>query len=228
MAEMGLFEAMYSARSLRRFKPDPVPDELITKVLDAAIRAPSGSNQQSWVFVVVKDAEKRKKIGEIYKRGGALLQAFYANRSRAAHMSEKDESRLMASAMHLIEHMGEAPVHLLPCLKTEQPSGAPPVLSPEMQKAMKVMGRIGGSSIYPAVQNIILACRALGLGTVLTTIHVFFEDDVKAILGLPPEVSTYALMPIGYPTDKFGPVRRRPLNEVVVLDRWGHPWPGKI
>lgn len=228
MAEIGLFEAIYSARSLRRFKPDPVPDELISKVLDAAIRAPSGSNQQSWVFVVVKDAAKRKKIGEIYKRGGALIQAFYATRTRASHMSEKDEKRLMGSAMHLMEHMGEVPVQLFPCLKTEPPGAPPPALSAEMQQAMKVMGRIGGSSIYPAVQNIILACRALGLGTVLTTIHAFFEDEVKSILGLPSEVSTYALMPIGYPTDKFGPVRRRPLSEVAVLDSWGHPWPGKV
>src|SRR5216684_904174 len=131
----------------------------------------------------------------------------------------------MGSAMNLIEQMGEVPVHLFPCLKTEQPSGPPPVLSPEMQKAMKVMGRIGGSSIYPAVQNIILACRALGLGTVLTTIHAFFEDEVKAILKLQADIQTYALMPIGYPIDKFGPLKRRPVSEVACLDEYGKPWP---
>ena len=76
------------------------------------------------------------------------------------------------------------------------------------------------------MQNIILACRAFGLGTVLTTIHMFFEDEVKAILGLPAEVQTYALLPIGYPSDKFGPIRRRPVAEVVCLDRYGNPWKG--
>ena len=90
---------------------------------------------------------------------------------------------------------------------------------------MRTMQRLSGSSIYPAVQNIILACRAFGLGTVLTTIHAFFEDEVKTILGLPADVQTYALLPIGYPIDKFGSLRRRPVNEVAVLDRWGNPWP---
>ena len=91
---------------------------------------------------------------------------------------------------------------------------------------MRNLARMGEPSIYPAVQNIILACRAFGLGTVLTTIHMFFEDEVKAILGLPAEVQTYALLPIGYPRDKFGPIRRRPIGEVVCLDRYGNRWKG--
>jgi len=91
---------------------------------------------------------------------------------------------------------------------------------------MRGMTRAAGSSIYPAVQNIILACRAFGLGTVLTTVHMYFEDEFKAVLGLPPEVQTYALMPIGYPRGKFGPVTRRPLSEVAVRDRYGNPWKG--
>jgi nitroreductase len=122
-----------------------------------------------------------------------------------------------------MEHMGEAPVHLFACLR-QAPAAPPANLTPELQNAMRAMVRLSGSSIFPAVQNIILACRAFGLGTVLTTIHVFFEDEVKAILGLPPEMQTYALLPIGYPTDKFGPIRRRPLNEVACLDRYGNAW----
>jgi nitroreductase len=224
MAEIGLFEAMYTARSLRRFKPDPVPDEVITKILDAALRAPSGSNEQTWLFMVVKDAERRRKIGEIYKKGGAILMSLYANRTRPPHLSEKQYNQLLASATHLIDHMGEAPVHLFACLKQTAPAGAPPQLPPEIQSAMRNLGRMAGSSIYPAVQNIILACRAFGLGTVLTTLHMFFEDEVKAILNLPPEVQTFALLPIGYPVDKFGPIRRRPVSEVACLDRYGNPW----
>jgi len=223
MAEIGLFDAIYSARSLRRFKPDPVPDEVLTKVLDAAIRAPSGSNQQTWLFVVVKDAEQRRKLGEIYKKAGTIVRQLYTTRTRPPHMSEEAYRRLLASSTYLVDHMGDAPVLLLPCLKrVETPE--PPNLRPEAWAAMRGTARSAGSSIYPAVQNIILACRAYGLGTVLTTVHMFFEDEVKAILGLPPEVQTYALMPIGYPVGKFGPVNRRPVSEVAVRDRYGNPW----
>ena len=94
-----------------------------------------------------------------------------------------------------------------------------------LDRYFAAQARIAGSSIYPAVQNIILACRAFGLGTVLTTIHAFFEDEVRAILKLPADIQTYALMPIGYPQGKFGPVRRRPVNEVACLDEYGKPWP---
>jgi hypothetical protein len=122
--------------------------------------------------------------------------------------------------------MADAPVLLLACLQPAQVGAQPAQLPPEVQAAMRNLARMGGSSIYPAVQNIILACRAFGLGTVLTTIHMFYEDEVKAILGLPAEVQTYALLPIGYPSDKFGPIKRRPVSEVVCLDRYGNPWKG--
>ena len=226
MAEMDLFEAMYTARAIRRFKPDPVPDEVITKVLDAAIRAPSGSNEQSWEFIVVKDASQRKKIGDVYRKGGNILMALYANRTKPPHMSQETYDKLMASAMYLLDHMADAPVLLLACLKQTPLAGPPPQFPPDAAAGLKNMARMGGSSIYPAVQNIILACRAFGLGTVLTTIHMFYEDEVKAILGLPPEVQTYALMPIGYPRGKFGPIKRRPVSEVAYLDNYKNHWKG--
>ncbi|HZO81865.1 MAG TPA: nitroreductase family protein [Candidatus Binataceae bacterium] len=225
MAEMDLFEAMYTARAIRRFKPDPVPDDVMTRVLDAAIRAPSGSNAQGWIFVVVKDAEKRRRLGAIYNKASKILTALYAQRPRAAHFTEEQYQRFMSSVTYLFEHMGDAPVLLLACLKAA-PGPAPSGLSPEVQSAMARAARTQGASIYPAVQNLILACRAFGLGTVLTTIHTFFEDEVKAVVGLPPEVSTYALMPIGYPRGKFGPVRRLPVNQVACLDSYDTPWPG--
>ena len=224
MAEMDLFEAIYTARAIRRFKPDPVPDEVITKVLDAAIRAPSGSNEQSWEFIVVKDAAQRKKIGDVYRKGGNILMALYANRTKPPHMSQETYDKLMASAMYLLDHMADAPVLLLACLKQTPLAGPPPQFPPDAAAGLKNMARMGGSSIYPAVQNIILACRAFGLGTVLTTIHMFYEDEVKAILGLPPEVQTYALMPIGYPRGKFGPIKRRPITEVAYLDGYSKHW----
>jgi nitroreductase len=226
MAETGLFDAMYTARALRRYKTDPIPDDVMTKILDAAIRAPSGSNQQNWVFMVVKDAAKKKKISDVYARGAQILSAVYANRPHPPHMDEKQFQVLMNSATYLFEHMHEAPVLLFACLRTDA-TGPVPNLPPEIASAASKMARIGGSSIYPAVQNIILACRAFGIGTVLTTLHIFFEDEVKEILGLPKQIQTYALLPMGYPINKFGPLKRRPVSEVAFLDTYGNNWKGQ-
>jgi nitroreductase len=225
MAEIGLFEAMYSAGAIRRFRTDPVPDDVMTKVLDAAIRAPSGSNAQSWLFIVVKDADKRRQLGAVYKKASDILTKLYSGAPRPEHMDPKKYERFMASVVHLFEHMGEAPVLLLPCLRASMWTGGAK-LPADIKERMAGATRIAGSSIYPAVQNIILACRAFGLGTVLTTIHAFFEDEVRAVVNLPPEVQTYALMPIGYPQGHHFTVKRRPVNEVACLDSYGKPWPG--
>jgi nitroreductase len=225
MAEIGLFEAMYTARAIRRIKTDPVPDEIITKVLDAAIRAPSGSNAQSWVFIVVKDAEKRKQLGAIYQKTSGILLKLYEGAKAPPHMDPAKYERWWRSVLYLFDHMGEAPVLIVPCLKQTiwtNASGLPDDVRARMASA----ARLAGSSIYPAVQNIILACRAFGLGTVLTTIHAFYEDEVRQILNLPPDIQSYALMPVGYPKGKHGPISRKPVREVACLDSYGKPWPG--
>lgn len=220
-----LFDVMYSAGAIRRFRSDPVPDEIITKVLDAAIRAPSGSNAQSWLFIVVKDAEQRRKLGAIYKKASDILMKLYAGAARPEHIDEKKYQRFMSAVAHLFEHMGDAPVLMVPCLRASMWAGGAK-LPDDIKQKMAGSVRIAGSSIYPAVQNIILACRAYGLGTVLTTIHAFFEDEVRAILSLPPDVQTYALMPIGYPQGHHYVVKRKPVGEVACLDRYGAPWKG--
>ena len=115
---------------------------------------------------------------------------------------------MLDAAQYLADHIHEAPVWIVPCMHGANPT------------------RTAGSSIYPAVQNIILACRALGLGTVITTNHLIFEPEVRQVLGLPSEIQTHALMPIGYPRGRFGPVRRRPAKEVAMLDRFGNAWSG--
>ena len=227
--DIGLFEAVYSARSIRRLKPDPVPEDLITKILDAAIRAPSGGNAQSWAFVVVRDPELRRQLGVIYRKASDIAEAIYAARGRPSHLSERQYGRIMAAGRHLWDHMGEAPVLLLPC--SHRPvlparEALPPDIAAEWEGEVAYAERIRGASIYPAVQNILLACRGLGLGTVITTNHIRCEEAVKELLGIPEDVSTWALMPIGWPIDKFGPLTRRPLAEVVHADRWGGPWPG--
>jgi nitroreductase len=213
MTEPGIFEVMFSTRSMRRLKPDPVPDEVMYRILDAAIRAPSGSNTQHWRFVVVKDPQVKKQVQQVYQKGWIEVQAMYRNRTAPEHMEEGKFRRLLDTAAYLAEHLAEAPVLLFACLK-ERPM--PPQL-------VAKLARLSGSSIYPAVQNILLACRALGLGATLTTVSSLYEDDLKPILNLPADISTYALIPIGYPQGKFGPVQRVPVEDVTCVDRWGTP-----
>jgi nitroreductase len=229
MRDIGLFEAMYSARALRRLKPDPVPDEIMSKILDAAIRAPSAGNSQLWVFIVVRDPELRRKLGLVYRKASEIAEAMYQARGRPAHMTDEQYQRMMSSGAYLWEHMGNAPVLLVPCLR-DRPMPPRETLPLAMQKIyaeeLAYTDRIRGASIYPAVQNIILACRSFGLGTLITTNHIRCEGEVKALLGIPDGVTTYALMPIGYPEDNFGPVKRRPVSEVAYDNRWGSAWQG--
>ena len=228
--EIGLFEAMYSARSLRRFKPDPVPDALISRVIDSAIRASSGGNSQHWSFIVVRDAEKRRQLGALYRKASDHTAAVYAARPKPDHLTQAQYDRFLAGSGFLWDHMADAPVILVPCLMKREPpqrAGLPDVVQARFAEHLANVQRISGSSIYPAIQNIILACRALGLGTVITTNHILYEDEVKAALGMPDSAATFALMPIGYPTGKHGPLTRKPVAEVTYADTWGAPWPGR-
>jgi nitroreductase len=227
MTELGVFEAIHTARALRRLKPDPVPDALITTVLEAAICAPSAGNAQNWIFLVVRDAEQRRKLGAIYRKASDIASAMYAARGHPAHMSEAQFQRMMTAGAHLWEHMGDAPVLLVPCQRRPPlppPEALPPQLRARYADELAYTERIRGASIYPAIQNIILACRALGLATIITTNHIRCEDEVKAVLGLPDDVQTFALMPIGWPLGHFGPLTRRPVSEVAYADYWGRTW----
>jgi len=221
---IGLFEAMYSARAMRWLKPDPVPPQLIARILDAAIQAPNAGNAQNWLFVVVCDAELRRRIGAIYGRVSRWVWERYQHQQRPTYISEGQYERMMTGGLHLYEHMAEAPVLLVPCLRLN-PVQLPDEITVDIQQAMKAASPwTAGASIYPAVQNIILACRGLGLGTVLTTNHTIAEDEIKAVLNLPPNVRTFALMPIGFPERSFGGVKRRPIGEVAMLDQYGSPF----
>jgi nitroreductase len=229
MPEIGLFEAIDSARSLRRLKPDPVPEALIDRVLDAAVRAPSAGNAQNWAFLVVCDHEQRRRIGVIYRKVSAIAAAIYAARGRPPHLSERQFARMLRAGGYLWDHIGEAPVLLVPCQSRPAlpPRDAlPPDIAAGYDCDIAYADRIRGASIYPAVQNIFLACRGLGLGTTITTNHIRCEDELKSVLGIPDDVATFALMPIGWPLDPFGPLTRRPLAEVAHADRWGAGWPG--
>jgi len=202
-----LFEIIRTTRSMRRLKPDPVPDQLIQKVLEAGVCAPSGGNMQRWRFLVIRDAAIKQAIGVYYKRAwDEQVAPRYRAGEPAPGMSRERFLRLLNAAEYLAAHIHEAPVWVVPCLE----GGAP--------------NRTSGSSIYPAVQNILLAARALGLGATLTTLYLSFEKEVEAALGLPAGVHSYAILPIGYPMGRFGRVRRMALADVVFEDRWGKPY----
>jgi nitroreductase len=203
---MELFEAISTQRAIRRLKPDPVPDSIIRQVLAQAICAPSGGNRQLWSFVVVRDAATRARLGELYREawGEVMKLPYYAGAAKEPPASPA--GKLVASASYLSEHLGEAPVLILACIALD--AGTSATLTT-------------GASIYPAVQNLMLAARALGVGSCLTTIHKFRDREVKELLGIPANVETAALIPLGYPRGKFTPARRKPVTDVTYSDRWG-------
>jgi nitroreductase len=202
-----LFEIMRTTRSMRRLKPDPVPNALIHKILEAAVCAPSGGNMQRWRFLVIKDAAIKKAVGAYYKPAwDEQVGPRYRAGEPAPGMNRDRFLRLLDAAEYLAAHIHEAPVWIVPCLEGSTPT------------------RTSGSSIYPAVQNILLAARALGLGATLTTLYLGFEKEAEAALGLPDGVHSYAIIPVGYPMGRFGPVRRVALSDVVFEDRWGQAY----
>lgn len=211
-ANTDVFHIMYTCRSMRRLKPDPVPEELIYQVLDAGIHAPSGGGVQAWRFVVVTDPELKKKIAEIYQRGWRIAEKRYVEAGAALDKN-------MRAAAYLAEHLAETPVLLFACLRARK-IHQERLAAPNAGNFLRIMG----GSIYPAVQNMLLACRALGLGATLTSITSQYEEEVRAILGLPDFLSTYAMLPIGYPMGKFGPVSRAPVEEVTWKNKYGTPF----
>jgi len=203
---MDFFDVVTTQRAIRRLKADPIPDTALREIIDAAICAPSGGNRQGWSFVVVRDPAQRARLGELYREAWSELMKVPYYRDAASAPPDSPAGRMLASARHLGQHLGEAPVLILACIALDP--GAQPTLTT-------------GASIYPAVQNIMLAARALGIGSCITTIHRFRDTQVKELLGIPSEVETAALIPLGYPLGKFGRPPRRPLREVAFADRWG-------
>ena len=209
---VGLLEGMATTRSIRRFRPDPIPDDLLRTVLEAANWAPSGSNVQNRRQLVVKDAEKRRRIGELY---GEAFKVFYPA-ERLAEEVDPTHQRMMRGAVYLAETIGTEPPVLVLFCRDDAITGSP-------ANAAAFRPWTYGATVYPAVQNVLLAARAVGLGGCLTTIYLRYEDEIKALLGIPETVDTYALVPLGFPRDTFGPLHRRPVEEVTFVDSWGAP-----
>jgi nitroreductase len=209
--EIGLFEAIHTMRAMRRLKPDPVPDELIRKIIAAGLCAPSGGDAQHWRFIVVKDAEVKKQLQLRYKKALDQLLPRYRAAPPPPGKTEAQKNRMLDAVVYLTEHFHEAPVLIVCCLIGDF-------------AATMGLPKMSGASIYPAAQNMLLAARGLGLGATLTTRHLFFEKEVNVVLGLPEKAETFAILPIGYPMGKFGPVSRSPVEQVTFQDRWGTPY----
>jgi len=206
---MDVFDTIYSMRAMRRLKPDPVPKDLLEKILSAGIQAPSGQNTQPWAFLVLTETANKKFFGDRYnywlkERFGDLL---------LKNDTSSPYGRTIKAARHLGDHMHEAPVILMVFGKRDWPFN------------VKESDRKGNAppsygSIYPCVQNILIAARALGLGASLTTMHQMFEDEIHDEFNVPRTHGIVATIPIGYPEGNFGPLTREPLNKKVHYERW--------
>lgn len=201
--EIGLFEALYSQRAIRSLRPDPVPEDMLRRIVEAGTKAPSGSNRQMWSFVVVTDPALIGRIAELV-------------RDQFGHMYEQALARMQPGdempfprLKPLVETFEKVPAVIFPC--SVRPEGSPKPTNP-----------MAGASIYPAVQNMLLAARGLGIGSVLTTMGLAHEDKIKELLGVPDNVDLMATLPLGYPDkERYGSTTRRPVSEVTHWNRWG-------
>ena len=207
---MDLLEGLATTRAIRRYTEDPVPDEVLRDVLFAATRAPSGSNRQPFRFVVLRNGpraiEAKRLLGTAAQRMWAAKRRDDGYDEGSATTGDTPKARLAATMQHYVDHLHEVPVLILPCLvRYREPTPTE------------------GASIYPACQNLLLAAWALGYGGVLTGWHQLVEDELKALLAIPDEVSVAGAITLGRPAGSHGPVRRRPLGELVFEDAWSEP-----
>lgn len=218
MSEMSLYDVMRTTRAVRRLRPDPIPEASLRRILEAASWGPSGGNRQPWRILVVRDAAIKQRLGELYlgawRKYATPLRAALANLPEASRV--RGEKNLSAGD-YLAEHMHETPVILVFCFDhrllaiTDAKLARPSV--------------VGGGSIYPAVQNALLACRAEGLGCVLTTLLCQFEPELRELFALPEPWAFAAFVPIGYAVGRGhgAPVSRLPVEQLAFGDRWGQP-----
>ncbi len=200
MTEQDLFAVVGRQRAYRAFNDEPVTDAQLAPLLDAATHAPSAENHQPWEFVIVRDADTRAEIGELTRRAWE------------AHGRAFSETRLTPQLLAEVEKgatrgIASAPVHVVVCA--------------DLERGLKATI---GSSIFPAVQNLLLAATAVGLGSALTTLTTAFADELTALLGLPAHVVPVAVVPLGWPARPLGPPRREPFAQHTHRERYANPW----
>jgi nitroreductase len=198
--DVPLLEGIRTTRAIRRLRPDPVPFALIRKVCEAGTFAPSGGNRQPWYFVAVTEPERRAFVAERYRKAFAV---YSAEALRAAESPDypSGQRKILMAAKHLAEHMHEAPVLLFVAGFTRR-------------------GQEQSQALFPCIQNILLACRAVGLGASLTTVHRVYGKEIDAFLGLPEKLPSSALLPIGWPQGRYGRPERKPVDERLFAERF--------
>jgi nitroreductase len=215
---MDLLDGLATTRAIRRYRPEPIPEEDLAQMLFAATRAPQGSNRQGFRFLVLRDGPKAAQARELLGRGAQEMWGEKRGRDGydrgSGARADSPKARMAATMQHFTDHFSEAPVIVLACMWCHR--------KPDFGL---------GGAIYPAVQNLLLAARALGYGGVITGCHGPVEGELRRVLGIPEDrqqVAIAATIPLGKPVGSHGPVRRRPLAEVVYEDGWEEPAPWAI
>ncbi len=211
--DMSLVEAMMTQRAVRRVLPDPVDDQLVLKCIELALRAPTGANGQNWEFIVVKDRRVMAKLARRYRQAWKPYHAIVIRRAAARDPSMAKTAR---AVQWQIDHFTEIPVLVVACLRMGAREGRVPVV--RMPHAAE-SGYYG--SIYPSVQNLLLAARAMGLGASLITLPLWSVGSARRILKLPHDVTPCCIVPLGWPRGGYGPTTRRPVDEVTHFDAYG-------
>ena len=210
---MDFRQVIETTGTCRHYRPDPIPDDVLHRVLDGTRWAPTGGNRQGVRFIVVRDAAKRRALKDLY------LPLWEQYTSRATARPGAPVPRLMADADHMARHLDEVPALIVACAQLAD------ILATD--RHLDRLTIVGGASVYPSVQNLLLAARAEGLGTALTTLLCAVEPQVKTLLAIPDGIATAALVPIGYPAKGFPKkLARRPLSASCFADAWGAPLPG--
>lgn len=218
MAEIELFEAMSTLRAVRRLKPDPIPPAVLHRVLEAATWAPTGGNTQPWRIVLVRDRAKMAALGELYAaRWNAYSTAHMKGIENAPEAVKTANEKMLGAGNYLADHFAQTPALLVFCFNPKNMA----ITDARLDR----ISVVGGGSIYPAVQNALLACRAQGLGCVLTTLLCADEEKVRNLLDIPEPWGTAAAIPIGYPAlGGHGPITRRPVEKLTYSDGWDQPY----
>lgn len=212
--DMPLAEAMLTQRSLRRVLPDPVDNALVLKCIELALHAPTGANGQNWEFVVVRDPRVKKKLAQRYRQGWKVQ---YGAIIRNAVARDESMAKIARAVQWQVDHFTEVPVLVVACLQLSAREGRLPFVRMPHAAESAYWG-----SIYPSVQNLLLAARAMGLGASLITLPLWSRTSARRILKLPRAVSPCCIVTLGWPRGHYGPTTRKPVAEVTHLDAYGN------
>jgi nitroreductase len=212
--DMPLLDAMLTQRAVRRVLPDPVDDALVLKCIELALRAPTGADGQNWEFIVVKDPTVKERLARRYRQGWKVQ---YGGLIRRIAARDESMARIARAVQWQVDHFTEIPVLVVACLRLGPRDGRLPIVRMPHAAESAYWG-----SIYPSVQNLLLAARAMGLGASLITLPLWSQTSARRLLGLPLSVTPCCIVPLGWPRGRYGPTTRKPVGEVTHLDGYGN------